>query len=290
MMAEQHDARITGRKERLSSSGEARLSQQEMVELALRAQSGDLEARNRLVMGSMHLVWTAAHRFAGRGLPADDLVSEGILGIIDAIERFDPARGAKYGTFAARLIQHSMQRALGESMGVARLPPKARRLVARWARESQRFKMVHGRAAEPAVLARALGVPAHLLIFIEQARVLQVVVQSESTDRGTSPGDGWDGHAADGRDGRREAAPAAREVVARLREALDGLEPSRAMVIRLHFGLSGARPIPLREVARSLGMSTPRARRCLAEGMRELRRALEPGGAGKSPERRRAGG
>ncbi len=271
--AEQHRASAIMRLERNRhlmrggvSNGVARgdrlMTREEQTALVERAQQGDRVARDRLIEGSMRLVVSIAHRLNGRGVALEDLISEGTLGLIHAIDRFDGARGVRFTTFAARNIQHSMQRAIGESLGVVRLPPKMRRLLARWARESHRFRVQNGRPADPRVLAQLMGMPGHALARLERARVVQMGSNGD--------GAGVDGASqGDGRRGEWEG-----EAIARVRSALERLEASQAAVVRLHFGLSGARQMPLKDVARVMGMSVSRARHELAAALGELRRAM----------------
>jgi RNA polymerase sigma factor (sigma-70 family) len=236
--------------------------------------------RQGLIEAHMGLVVSIARRYAGRGLPLEDLISEGVLGLIYAIDRFEPVRGVKFTTFAGKLIQYSIQRAIGESAGLVRLPPKARRMVARWVRAAHQYRMMHGRPADPAFLAAELGIPVHLVREVEDAKTVQWINGDGAADNlphSARPADDrWlpDGGASSGG-----------ESFAGLREAIEGLGAVRATVVRLHFGLTGARPMPLREVAREMGMSLARARFEFDMALVLLRRSV----AYTDGETRRAG-
>src|SRR5262250_1763238 len=112
----------------------ALLSAEEEKELAYRVEGGDREARDRMVRANLRLVVSLARGYAGRGLPLEDLVAEGNLGLLRAVEGFDPGRGTRFSTYASYWVRESIQRALANTARTIRLPAYLVALLAKWRR------------------------------------------------------------------------------------------------------------------------------------------------------------
>ncbi len=270
--------RVEGTSHRQSPPRRGPLPAAEQVALAVRGhRNGCAVSRARLVEANVGLVMSIARRFHCRALAFDDLVSEGMVGLIQAIDQFDPSRGVRFGSFAARVIERSIQRAVGEASGPVRLPPKARRLVARWRRAANRFQMIHGTPAEPRDLAPELGVS------IEAARTLEHTDAALSGCRVPAESAVPDGAGNAGAPGRPAASrnPAAdgsrAELIERVRAAIDHLDARSGAIVRMVFGLTGSPALSPRVIAEQTGLSVERVRHILERALHALRNAAEPG-------------
>src|SRR5262245_53001969 len=152
--------------------GTALLRPEEEQELARRVEGGDGAARDRMVRANLRLVVSIARGYAGRGLPLEDLVAEGNLGLLRAVEGFDPDRGTRFSTYASYWVREAIQRALVNTVRTIRLPAYMVALLAGWRRASARLQEELGRPPTQEEIARRLGLPeARLNILKEAVRV-----------------------------------------------------------------------------------------------------------------------
>src|SRR5262245_16221373 len=145
------------------------LGREEERELARRAGGGDTAARERMVRANLRLVVSLARGYAGRGLPLEDLVAEGNLGLLRAAEGFDPGRGTRFSTYASYWVRQSIQRALVNTARTIRLPAYLAALLARWRRASTRLQEELGRPPTQEEIARSLGLPEAKLSILQKA-------------------------------------------------------------------------------------------------------------------------
>ncbi|MCQ2342867.1 MAG: sigma-70 family RNA polymerase sigma factor [Paludibacteraceae bacterium] len=136
------------------------LTPDEEVELAVRIQSGDCEARNELVQANLRFVVSVAKQYMNRGIALDDLINEGNIGLIQAAERFDPTRGFKFSTFAVWWIRRAITSSLGDNLRMVRLPMNVVSMVSRLKREAARFEQIHQRMPSVDELAEISGIDA----------------------------------------------------------------------------------------------------------------------------------
>ena len=229
-----------------------RLAPEEEAALARRARAGDEAARARLTEANLRLVVQVARRYPSRGLPLPDLIEEGNLGLLRAVETFEPARGTRFPTYAVWWIRHAIVRALAAQARTVRLPVHVELLLGRYTREQQRLAQALGRAPTTAELAATLGTS------VEQVEELEEI--------------------------RRPAPDPAAALGALLRErgelvsALDDLAANERTVLRHRLGLAGEAPEPLETVSRRLGLTPGRARQVEAAGLRKLRALLRARG------------
>jgi RNA polymerase primary sigma factor len=235
----------------------------EEVELARRIERGDQVAKRRMIECNLRLVVSNAKRYRGLGLPFLDLIQEGMLGLIRAVEKFDHRRGFKFSTYATWWIRQAMQRGVQQHSRTIRIPAHVGQELTR-IRTTERHLVVElGRQPTLAEVAERVGMePAQVEDVLGAERVsvsLETPVGAEGDTElgsllpfdGPSPLD----HVAAGLEERS------------VHDALARLEPAARQVIELRFGIGGGEPLPLREVARRTGLS--------AEGVRKLeRRAL----------------
>jgi RNA polymerase primary sigma factor len=244
-------------------SHRALLTAAEEVELAKRIEKGDTAAKNRMIESNLRLVVSNAKRYRGLGLPFLDLIQEGIIGLIRAVEKFDHRRGFKFSTYATWWIRQAMQRAIQQQSRTIRIPVHVGQELSRVRAAERRLSGELGRDPTPEEVAKAVDLTVDQL---EELRAVERTPVSLETRVGT------DGDTELGALLPQEGPTPFDELEVELaetsiRKALDRLDPRGRQVIELRFGLDGNEPLPLREVAKRMGLS--------AEGVRKLeRRAL----------------
>lgn len=240
--------------------------------LARRVAAGDPKARDLLIRANLRLVVHLARRFAGRGVPLEDLVAEGNLGLIHAAENFDPERGARFGTYAAYWVRQSIRQQLAETARPVRLPPYLHTLLARWGRAAARLHDELGRQPSEAEVAAVLGLSGR-----KRARARAALHASAA--RPEAEGDGAGERPAvealpDHRAAGPEEALATAEEVGKALVALGEIAPRQAAVLRLRFGLEDGRQRTLQEIGDLLGITREGVRQLEARALAELAGAL----------------
>jgi RNA polymerase primary sigma factor len=239
------------------------LTASEEVDLAKRIERGDQAAKDRMIEANLRLVVSNAKRYRGAGLPFLDLIQEGILGLIRAVEKFDYRRGFKFSTYATWWIRQAMQRGLQHQARTIRIPVHIGQELTKLRGAERKLVAELGRDPTDRELAKALGVePDH----IDELRAAERVPVSLETPVG------GDGDAELGELLPSQGPSPLEEVAVELEEesirrALERLDGNARRVIELRFGIGGREPMTLREVAKIMELS--------AEGVRKLeRRAL----------------
>jgi RNA polymerase primary sigma factor len=246
------------------------LTEDEEHNLAERVRNGDAEARDQMVRANLRLVVHVARQFTGRGVCLEDLIQEGNLGLLCAVERFDPEQGTRFSTYAAYWIKQAIMRGLDNTATSIRVPSYAVDLVANWRRTAVRLQDQLGRAPTSEEIAGELGLSKKRLQILTKAlRVYNGVRQSESAD------DSWPQlDLSDAEDRAPGYAMETAEEVTQVLNLLNTLHPRVAMVLRLRFGLSGSKPHTLREIGQQLGLTRERVRQLELEALEQLRDRL----------------
>jgi len=233
---------------------------------ALRA--GDA-ARAAFVAANQRLVVAVARRYQHRGLPLDDLVQEGSVGLLRAIDLFDPARGYKFSTYAVWWIKQSLRRALVQQVPLAHVPDNVQMERARLARQAHALHAALGHPPSPAELAAATGLPrARVDALVAPLPTPVPLDQIMGDGETTTLGDLLPDPAVD----RPDAEAEAHALAAAVRTALAGLTPRDRAILAARHGLDGEPPRTLQEIGRSLGLTRQAVQQAEARALARLRR------------------
>jgi RNA polymerase primary sigma factor len=239
------------------------LTREQERDLAVRARAGDSAAKDRLAEANLRLVVQVARRYLNRGLPLPDLIEEGNLGLLRAVEKFDPGRGTRFSTYAVWWIRQFVVRALANQARTIRLPVHIELLLGRYRKEQQRLTAALGRPPTLEEVAESLKIPAEQLAQLEMVRQAPVPLDAaarQAKAEGEDPVESLGGLLRDRAD---------------LTGLLSDLAPNEALVLRHRFGLTGEEPETLEAVGKRLGVSRERARQIEAAGLRKLRALLK---------------
>jgi RNA polymerase primary sigma factor len=235
-------------------------------EVAYRVANGDREARDLLARANLHLVVSIARGYAGKGLPLPDLIQEGNLGLLRAVEAFDPSLNTRFGTYAKYWIKHSIRRALTRTARTIRLPAHLHQLLSRWQRADTALREELGRAPADEEVARRLGLAGKKL-----RTVLHVLRNQQATPLGPNEErPSVDALVPDPRCKAPEAEVAEKEETRKALGLLEELDHRKALVLRLRFGLEGDEVLTLEEIGGRLGLTRERVRQIERQALAEL--------------------
>src|SRR6266542_3542744 len=247
------------------------LMPEQEAELAAKIKKGDAAARERMINSNLRLVVTIAHDYANLGLPLLDLISEGNIGLTKAVERFDPAKGAKLSTYAAWWIKQSIKRALANQSKTIRLPVHLVDKIAKVRRVSLQMSDELGREPTDDELGEEIGIAGEKV-----ARLKSVGIRPASLDAPIADDDSTQFGDVIGDDEAQTPFELLRDknLLGEVDGLLEVLDPREKKIISQRFGLDGGEPKTLEDVGKDFGITRERIRQLQNIALAKLRRAL----------------
>jgi RNA polymerase primary sigma factor len=248
------------------------LSTEDEVELAARIKKGDRKARDQMIKANLRLVVKIARDYEGLGLPLLDLISEGNIGLMKAVERFDPAKGGKLSTYGSWWIKQSMKRALANQSKTIRLPVHMVDKISKMNRAARRLQELLGREPTDEELADDLGIkPARVAMMrMAATRPTSLDAPVGDADNGTFAEVVRDENADDPFEELQ-----AKGVTGMLKDLVTNLTNREANILRARYGLDGGRMKTLEEIGAEWGITRERARQVQNNALRKLRSMIE---------------
>lgn len=227
----------------------------------------DLEARERLVCSNLRLVVSIAKHFGGRGMGLGDLIEEGNIGLIRAVDSFDPEHGVRFSTYAAWWIKQGIKRALLMNSQPIHIPTYMVELINQWRHTAAKMEVDLGREPELEEMAEEMKLTKKKARAIQEIfRTVNAGFQGDSDEDGT----GLDETLEDNRMGLPEDALGTDEELAKAVELLEQIDPRSARVLSLRFGLGGQEPLTLKEIGHEMDLTRERVRQIQLGALAQL--------------------
>lgn len=248
------------------------LTPQEEVDLAARIKKGDKKAREQMIKANLRLVVKIARDYEGIGLPLLDLISEGNIGLMKAVERFDPAKGGKLSTYGSWWIKQSIKRALANQSKTIRLPVHLVDKISKMRRTAMRLQEELGREPTDDELGEELGITASR---VSQMRMAAIRPASLDAPIGDEDSNNFAEVVQDESADTPYEQLEEKTVTRMLQEMVKTLDPREATILRARFGLDGGPQKTLEEVGQKFGVTRERVRQIQNIALKKLRKMIE---------------
>ena len=243
------------------------LTAEQEIELSTRVQKGDAAAREHMIRANLRLVVSIAKNYVNRGLVFLDLIEEGNIGLMKAVEKFDPKAGCRFSTYATWWIKQGIRRALINTVKTVRVPSYMSEIVSRWKATSMELNYRLGRPATTAEIAEELDLPEH------NWNVVRDTVQATSQPTFSMNEDSTSVFTESLEDPRtrspEEQLLAAAELD-RLRELLELLDSRESRILKMRYGLHGGEPMTLKAIGKKFGLTRERVRQMEQQALAKL--------------------
>lgn len=240
--------------------------------LARRIGQGDIEARNQMVRANLRLVVNIAREFSGKGLPLEDLIEEGNLGLLRAVEAFDPEMNTRFSTYASYWIKQSIQRTILKMSKTVRVPAYAANLVRKWQRTVSKLQDELKRTPTEEEVARRLGLPERKVEVVRRAlKSYSVEGQQPEVEENVRS---FEEQVRDVKTLRPDEELVANDSQQELLRQLDRLDAREAKVLRMRFGLNDFHPSTHKEIGESLGLTRQRVRQIESRALAKLAQGM----------------
>jgi RNA polymerase primary sigma factor len=241
-------------------------------ELAYQIETGDTKARDEMVRANLRLVVNIARSYTGKGLGLQDLIEEGNLGLLRAVEGFDPRMNTRFSTYASYWIKQSIKRALVNTAKTIRIPAYMVELLAKWRRASAKLQEELGRVPTQEEIARSMNLPKKKLNIIKKAiRVYNAAPQTDHAESGLS----LDELLMDSNTRTPDTEMVEEDDLKHVLHLLDNLDKREATVLRMRFGLDEEEPKTLKEIGERLGLTRERVRQIESEALAKLSESMQ---------------
>lgn len=244
-------------------------------ELAIRIKKGDMEARDIMIRANLRLVVHVAKKYNNRGLPIMDLIEEGNLGLLKAVDHFDETRGTRFSTYGTWWIKQAIRRSLTNTVKTIRVPAYMVEIISKWKQAKQRLTTKNGVEPAPEEIAEEINISGKK----EKLRMIKRILGAPGGTKSLSD----DNYGAltdvlkDDNVLTAEEIYFNKEEIARIADLLDQIDERESNILRLRYGLDSGEPMTLEKIGEQLGLTRERVRQIENEALEKLHRILTRG-------------